>query len=606
MDPDISKLRFNSYVSIDVDNTIDQKFLPKEVSSKSWSDELVNRAYNKDAEGVSVQTDNNLVWEPRLGRAHSLMLYGAWQARIANTYYQLTEKYGLLPGITDETTAGFVKNIDNSHGQGRSMAVMGRAHYACKGKYILDGTLRRDGSSRFGENRRWGTFPALSGKWIMSDESFMKPTEKWLNELGWRLGWGVTGNQPDYEYLHYSRYAEGGNYIDISTIYPSSVKLSNLQWEQSSSINFGSDMRLFNDKCVLNVDVYHRRTENLLFKDQKIPTTTGFSELSYLNIGTMDNNGWELNFSTNKLIKYKDFTFDVSLNLSNYVNKIIDLLPSVMDTYNSDFSYENGTYLTRIQEGNSYGSIYGFKCLGVYQYSDYVKESGRDAVGVCPVVHDAEGNVVFDSDGEAVPMHFAYGSSVDYEFTGGDAVYEDINHDGTIDELDIVYLGNCNPKINGGFGVTLRWKGFSMNTFSTFRYGNKIVNKARMNAENMFSNDNQSIAVNWRWRKEGDVTSVPRALYDYGYNWLGSDRFVEDGSYLRIKYITLTYNVPAKSIKRYKLNQLNLYLTLNNVATFTKYTGVDPEISNNSLGITADENKTPRSKYFTFGVTAGF
>lgn len=127
-----------------------------------------------------------------------------------------------------------------------------------------------------------------------------------------------------------------------------------------------------------------------------------------------------------------------------------------------------------------------------------------------------------------------------------------------------------------------------------------------MNAENMYTNNNQSIAVNWRWRKEGDVTEMPRALYQYGYNWLGSDRFVEDGSFLRFKYLTFNYEFPKKLVERIHLSQINTYLTLNNLCTWTKYTGVDPEISPNQFGIAEDRSNTPRSQYFTLGVTVGF
>lgn len=203
-------------------------------------------------------------------------------------------------------------------------------------------------------------------------------------------------------------------------------------------------------------------------------------------------------------------------------------------------------------------------------------------------------------------MYYDYGG-INYKFRGGDAIYEDVNHDGTIDELDVVYLGNCNPKIYGGFGFTVRWKDLSVNAFFNFRAGNKIANYARMRAENMYTNDNQSVSTNWRWRKEGDVTDMPRALYRYGYNWMPSDRFIEDGSFLRFKYLTFNYAVPKAVLSKIYLNQLNFYLTLNNIYTWTKYTGVDPEITPNAMtGVVEDWSSTPRSQYFTFGVTVGF
>lgn len=203
-------------------------------------------------------------------------------------------------------------------------------------------------------------------------------------------------------------------------------------------------------------------------------------------------------------------------------------------------------------------------------------------------------------------MYYAYGKSNAYEFQGGDVIYEDINHDGNIDELDIIYLGNSNPKFNGGFGSVIRYKGFSLTAFFNFRYGNKIVNKARMEAENMYTLNNQSTSVNWRWRKDGDETEMPRALYNYGYNWLGSDRYVEDGSFIRFKYLTFNYAVPGKIIKKLKLQQLSFYLTMNNLYVWTKYTGVDPEIGYDDFGVSQDYSSTPRSKDATLGISMTF
>ena len=605
---DYQRLRYNGYITFDIENNKYNKFLPKEIVPKSWLNSDINRAEDQEEEGLTVMTDQNLTWQPNLGQDHSLMLYGSWQLTSGNSQYQQFQTYGSASESIGSAIAGANQAYTASgSGQWRSMAVLGRVHYALFGRYILDGTLRYDGSSRFGSNNRWGCFPSVSGKWIISDEKFMKFAERWLSELSIRGGWGVTGNQPGSEYLYYSRYngnwsTGGNNYNGTATIKPSSLKLENLKWERSASYNLGFNLALFNNRIVSDLNIYHRRTTDLLFANQSIPSSTGFGSISYINAGTMDNDGWELNLYTNNLIKAGKWVIDFNGNLSNYNNTIKKLDSNVLASYNGDFDYNNGSYLSRVQEGNSFGSIYGFRYKGVYQYDKYVE--GRE--GTCPVARDAQGNVVKDSYGEAVPMYFAYGTTNSRQFRGGDAIYEDINHDGTIDELDIVYLGNCNPKVNGGFGFTVRYnQRLSLNAFFNFRYGNKVINYARMYAENMYGNDNQSIAVNWRWRQDGDLTEIPRALYQDGRNWLGSDRFVEDGSFVRFKQLTLNYNFDQKTLKTLGLNQLALSFTLNNILTWTKYTGVDPEISPNSQGICADYSKTPRSKYFTMGVTIG-
>lgn len=605
---DYQRLRYNGYITFDIENNKYNKFLPKEIVPKSWLNSDSNRADDQEEEGLTVMTDQNITWQPNLGKDHSLMLYGSWQLTSGNSQYQQFQTYGSASESISSAVAGANQSYTASgSGQWRSMAVLGRFHYALFGRYILDGTLRYDGSSRFGSNNRWGCFPSVSGKWIISDEKFMKFAERWLSELSIRGGWGVTGNQPGSEYLYYSRYngnwgTGGNNYNGTATIKPASLKLENLKWERSSSYNLGFNLALLNNRIVADLNIYHRRTTDLLFANQSIPSSTGFGSISYINAGTMDNDGWELNLYTNNLIKAGKWVIDFNGNLSNYNNIIKKLDSNVLASYNGDFDYNNGSYLSRVQEGNSFGSIYGFRYKGVYQYDKYVE--GRE--GTCPVARDAQGNLVKDSYGEAVPMYFAYGTTNARQFRGGDAIYEDINHDGTIDELDIVYLGNCNPKINGGFGFTVKYnQRLSLNAFFNFRYGNKVINYARMYAENMYSNDNQSIAVNWRWRQDGDLTEIPRALYQDGRNWLGSDRFVEDGSFLRFKQLTLNYNFDHKTLKPLGLNQLALSFTLNNILTWTKYTGVDPEISPNNQGICADYSKTPRSKYFTMGVTIG-
>ena len=609
LDPQKHRLRYQGYVQFDIENRKDDKELPREVTSYSWNNDATNRTYRRDAESLNIQTKHELLFMPKFHEDHSLMLLAAWEMTSGNSQVQEFRKYGLPNGITSATAPGYERRMTSYKGEWHSMAYMGRMHYAFKERYILDVTVRRDGSTRFGPANRWGTFPAISAKWIISDEKWFEDWT-WLNMFGIRAGFGKTGRMPGSEYLHYSRYnsnygsGEGNNYIDIPTLKPASIRLSNLKWETATSYNLGVDANFWDYRINFDFNVFHEVDNDLLFANQTIPSSTGFGSISYINGGSLEKNGWELNFYTTNLVKAGDFTFDFNFNLANYTSTITDLLPEILESYQGEFikTPESSRYVNRIQLGNAYGSIYGLKYKGVYQYSNY--QEGRE--GTCPVVTDASGNIIRDANGNPLPMYYDYGG-INYKFRGGDAIYEDINHDGTIDELDIVYLGNCNPKIYGGFGFTVRWKNLSVNAFFNFRAGNKIANYARMRAENMYTNDNQSIATNWRWRKEGDITEMPRALYRYGYNWMPSDRFVEDGSFLRFKYLTFNYAFPKQLIEKAHFNQVNLYLTLNNLWTWTKYTGVDPEISPNGLtGIVEDWSTTPRSQYFTFGLTIGF
>lgn len=603
LDPEEQSLRYNMYVSFDVNNNKVSKFLPRQASNVPWNDNSANYAEDSDSESMTVMSDNNITWEPKFRSPnHSMILYGSFQLRTGSNLNQGIAMTNLPSSqITDPTSEGYISNMWSGRYSYRSNALLLRGHYAFKSKYILTATFRRDGSTKFGNENKYGNFPGISAKWIISDERFMDWSNRWLSMLAIRPSWGISGNQPGEEYLHFSRYQPYGSYIGMSATRPTSIQLSNLKWETTTSVNYGLDLGFFDDRFVFDINFYKKVTDDLLFENLGIPTSSGFGDIPWQNIGIMNNDGWEVNFSSYRAIRIKDFTFDFNFNLANYVNTIIDLTDNVISQNTSIYNYDR-EYLSRIQENNSFGSIYGFRYLGVYQYNDYIPGVQENA----PVARDENGEVIYGADGNPLPMYFAFGTSSAYEFKGGDAIYEDINHDGSIDELDIVYLGNSNPKINGGFGTNLRWKGLTITTFFNFRAGNKIVNIARRNAESMYYLDNQSIAVNWRWRKDGDVTDMPRALYDYGYNSLGSDRYVEDGSFLRFKYLTINYSVPNSLARKIHMKNLRLYLTFNNLATFTKYTGVDPEVGYGSFSVSQDTNATPRSKDVTFGISVSF
>lgn len=372
----------------------------------------------------------------RLGHGHSLMLLGAWELTSGNSQAQEFGKYGMPNGIESPIQPGNQRNFGSSKGEWHSMAYMGRLHYAFKERYILDVTVRRDGSTRFGPGNRWGTFPAVSGKWILSDEKWFDSWE-WFNTFGIRAGYGKTGRMPDSEYLHYARYNSnygsgmGNTYIDISTLKPASIRLSNLKWETANSVNFGVDCNLFNYKVNFDFNIFKDHNKDLLFANQTIPSSTGFGSISYINGGEMEKSGWEFNFYTQNLLKFNDFSFDVNFNLSNYNSKITYMLPEILESYEGQFikTPNDSRYVNRVQLGNAYGSIYGLRYKGVYQYSDY--EEGRP--GTCPFVQDANGNYIKDANGNPMPMYYDYGG-INYKFRGGDAIYEDINHDGTIDE----------------------------------------------------------------------------------------------------------------------------------------------------------------------------
>jgi TonB-linked SusC/RagA family outer membrane protein len=483
------------------------------------------------------------------------------------------------------------------------------AHYAYKGRYVFDFSIRRDGSTKFGPDQRWGNFPALSGKWIASDEPWFRKKLPVVSMLAFRAGWGVVGNQPGSEGLFYSKYTGGKGYMTNGSVYQSNVQLKNLKWEQKETINVGLDFGFWDDRINGNVEVYRQKNTDLLMTNRALPSSSGFASLSYQNVGSMENVGWEFNLNGDRIVKVGKVSFDFNVTFANNRNKLTEMDETVLASLNSDFDRKNGSYLSRVELNRPLGGIYGFRYLGVYQYSKYSETEVPGVSGPnAPVARDENGRVILDNYGRTKPMVFCYTGveEEEKEFRGGDAIYDDVNHDGQINELDIVYLGSSLPKFTGGFGFKVRWGNLTWNNQFNFRYGNKIINKARMNAENMYSNNNQSRAVLWRWRVEGDDMPIPRALYNYGYNWLGSDRFVEDGSFIRLNYSQLSYNISPKTLKKFGLSQLSLYVSANNLFVLTKYSGADPEVGYGGYGIVSDNAQTPRAKSFTGGVTISF
>ena len=424
--------------------------------------------------------------------------------------------------------------------------------------------------------------------------------------LSIRPGWGIVGRQPGGEGLFYSKYANGAGYLGEGSTYPQNIQLKKLKWEQKETYNLGTDFGFFNDRITGNVEVYWQYTTDLLMEKRGIPTSSGYPTLAYQNVGKMENIGWEFNLNGNRIIRLGKFSFDFNTTFANNRNQITEMDETCLASLNQEFNRSNGSYLSRVELNTALGSIYGFRYKGVYQYSQYSPEEIKGVSGPnAPVVRDKDGSVILDENNMTKPMMFCAGS-VNYEFKGGDAIYEDINHDGQINELDIVYLGSSLPKITGGFGFKLNYGRWMLNNQFNFRYGNKIINAARMNVEKMYDNNNQSRAVNWRWRVEGDITTIPRALRNTGYNWLGSDRFVEDGSFIRLNYTQLSYSFDPKTLKRWGLTQLSLYLSANNLFCLTKYSGADPEVGYGSMGVVTDNAQTPRAKSFTAGLTIQF
>lgn len=636
-----TRLDYEGQVYLDIFSKSNPTYCPGSLSTNGWKDNSYNLYTMDDYNSFQFQTRHQLIFTPKFKNEDiAWMMLGRWELTSGTSYGQNVSERKLPLGAQSPTLPAEISNMSTSNGEWRSMAGVFSTHLSYKGRYNADFTVRADGTTRFGDNNKWGYFPGMSVRWNISDEPWMKWSRKVLSMLAFRPSWGVNGRTPSSEYLQYAKYAAGSQYGNGNTMLPSTrvdgLQLSDLKWEKTTSWNLGANLGLFDDMIEADFNYYYKKTKDLLNPGVAISSQTGYTTLAWKNIGSMENKGWEFNITAKKFIKAGKFSMDASFNVAQNFNKITEMDQTVLDGINEDWSADSrGKYFKRIQVGNALGSIFGLRHNGVYQYSydylenlrrqgyvmdgnekimirdnndlvDYINNRFLPSGKTAPIALNRDGKVITGSDGK--PLRMTYNSKdggETYKFDGGDVIYEDVNHDGTINSLDMVYLGNSNPKFSGGFGFTFRYGSWSLRTNFVYRTGFKVVNFARMGVEKMYDTTNQSTAVNWRWRKNGDVTEIPRALYNYGYNWLGSDRYVEDASFLRFSYVSLSYDVPKKFLKSVGLNTLRFDLSGQNIFVWSKYSGTDPEHANNGWNFASDSSQTPRSKSFTLRMRIG-
>lgn len=604
------RLTYNGRVVMNVWNAYTDTYYPRELSTKEWNAD-VSKASTASNKSLAFTTTHTLTFVPHFNNEdHSLMAMGRFQLVSGTSSDQSTNVSGLPNGIEAPSAGNINPGMSSGFGQWRSMYYTFSTHYAYKSRYMFDVSVRMDGTTKFGPSKRWGVFPAVSGRWNIIDEPWMEGTRKWLSMLSIRPGWGLVGNQPTVDYLYVNQYGTDNVYLGSSAMKPNNLKLTTLRWESKYTWNVGFDLGFFNNKLTMDINLYTQTTKDMLMGNVRIPSISGFSTLSYMNVGDMNNKGWEFNILGNKFIEKGKFSMDMNITFANNRNVITKMDPIVLETLNYDWVPENAKLLQRVQIDNPFGAIYGFRYKGVYSYNYDSYEKALAEGKTAPIVYNANGEIIRDQNGDPLQMKFNYGEGSEYNFKGGDAIYEDVNHDGNINQLDIVYLGNSLPKLTGGFGFKFNYGRWSLNAQFNYRIDYDVVNMARLNMESMTSNNNQSQAVNYRWRKEGDVTSIPRALIGNqgiaNYNTMISDRFVEDGTFLRLNYLQLSYSFPQNMVKKIGLNELRFYASANNLFCLTKYSGVDPELGYGGYGVTTDNAQTPRAKSYTFGITVGF
>ncbi len=411
--------------------------------------------------------------------------------------------------ITEGSTSALDRGLNSFFGE---------VKYDIAYKYLFTLSGRYDGSSKFGENNKYGFFPAASAAWRISEEDFFNVG--FMNDAKLRASYGLTGNDgiPDFAYMNL--YSSGADYLTNPGIYPSQLPNPDLKWESTAQFDIGFDLSMFNNRLTFNFDYYHKYTKDLLLY-RPVPLSSGFSSF-ISNIGEMKNNGIELFLSAN--IIDAPLKWDFSTNFSLNRNEITKL-------YNDQPIDQIGRGENSVRVGQPIGVFYNYESLGV-------------------------------------------------DPSTGDIVFRDVDGDGEITENDRTVIGDPNPDFIGAFTNSFSYKGFSLSVTMQYSYGNDIFNGTRRYIESMKGQDNQLAAIIDRWRQPGDIAYIPRATAaDLNNNDRASSRFIEDGSYLRCKSVRLAYQFQPELLKSLKISKLEIYLVGQNLFTITDYSGMDPEVN---------------------------
>jgi TonB-linked SusC/RagA family outer membrane protein len=552
------KLKFKSSVSIDRVYYKNTSFLDP------LKTEYGRSQYGSASDDRSLSTvmvyDNILTYDTSIKKHNFNVMAGAsgTTSKWSQTYQTVSH---FLNGDIKTLNAG--NKVEQGNGTTASdwaiMSYVGRFSYNFDSKYLLTANFRADGSSKLAPGNRWGYFPSVSAAWRISSEKFMKDI-KWIDDLKIRGGWGQTGNQSgvgDYGYLQRrnitrQNWWETGKSNALPITSPANMSNSDLTWETTTQTNIGVDFTILKNRLTFTADAYYKHTTDLLM-DVPLGPTASFSDI-YRNEGEMENKGVEFGINSKNLIG--NFKWDTDFNISFNKNKV-----KKFDTRQSYFYAQSttGEYITKLSTGKPLGMFWG-----------YISD------GVNPET--------------------------------GDIIYRDLDKSGTITPADKTYIGDPNPDFTFGLTNNFSYKGFNLNVFFQGSVGNDIYNLSRMETEGMYDAKNQSTAVLARWKIPGQITDMPRAVASKE-NLKTSSRFVEDGSFLRLKSLTLSYNVTGKLLKKWNIGRVQPYFTAQNLLTLTKYKGFDPEVNQwggSALVQGLDWGTYPQTKSYVFGVNVEF
>jgi TonB-linked SusC/RagA family outer membrane protein len=577
------KFEFNKYLNIttqfdyNLDKNKESYFQPmlgtKEVYLDGYGYSF-NKAANQIIRNIGLFNDNRLNFNKKFGLDHTVSAFLGW--RYQSDYFESDLISAHNTGSDNNTAVLSSYSYPQTSGTNnlnRSISNYASANYNFRNKYFLNVAASLDGSSRFGLETKggysifghsWGLFPSINGAWLVSSERFMKHFNG-IDLLRFRGGYGITGNDGIEDYAT-KAYYQTVRYIDFANgLVLSNIENESLQWETTKRWNGGIDLGLFNNTLTLSADVFASRTSDLLTL-KSLNVTSGL-DAYWNNGGEMSNKGYELTANL-KVLNLKKFQWEMNMNVGHYKNNI-ESLPEgdqILNLY-------GGSVLTRV--GNPAGVFYGYKTKGVF---------------------------ATDAEAAAANLHIVNANGSFSYFGAGDVIFDDKTPDNTIDLNDRQIIGDPNPDFYGSFSSKMSFQKITLNALFSYSYGNDVYNYLRSQLESGTDMSNQSTTMLSRWRTDGQLTNQPKATYgDPLGNSRFSDRWIEDGSYLRLKTISISYRVP---INNTFINGMDIWVAANNLWTLTNYLGVDPECSagNSVLSQGIDAGLVPQTQSFFVGV----
>lgn len=560
-------LKFKSTFGYDAKFWFIDNFTPK-YNWKPTPTEETSR-YKSDNKSFTYLWDNYFLFDHTFAEKHRVGLMAGMSAQWnTNDYLNAQKNVFMFDNVHEMDNGEEMYAIGGNETEWALLSYMARVNYSYEDRYLLTATIRRDGSSRFGKKHRWGTFPSVSVAWRASQEKWF-PKNDYINDLKVRAGYGVTGSQAsvgNYSYLasyNTSVYPFGISSGNQTALVSSTLANPYIHWEEVAQTNIGFDASLFNSRVMFSFDAYLKETRDMLVK-VSIPITSGFEDTTttYTNAGKVRNQGIEMSLHTINLTG--ELGWETNLTATYNKNKIKDL--------NSDVPYYinqiNNSYVTMLAKDYPINVFYGYVTDGIFQ--------NQSEVNTHAVQPGAE---------------------------PGDIRFRDLNNDGVINDSDRTVIGNPNPSWLFSMNNSLSYKGFELSVFLQGIAGNKIYNANNIDNTGMAAAYNQTTDVLKRWQGEGTSNSMPRAVFgDPNQNTRVSDRFVENGSYLRLKNITLSYTFPKQWLQKAQIENARLSLSCENVATITGYSGFDPEVGINGI----DQNRYPISRTFSLGLNFNF